>query len=147
MKWNKKQTCTRPKSNMKPHSLATTNKPPRAVQIQLYNKEGGKPSHPSEQKCVLCSDRHCVALCPVFKSKTLKEKKQVVQEHELCFNWLRANHQSKECPITNRCIGNDLITLSCMKIVNATHIVTVQPTAKALTFSHQPFERRILSRR
>ena len=31
--WNKKQTCTRPKSNLKLHSLATTTKPHRAVQI------------------------------------------------------------------------------------------------------------------
>ena len=32
--WNEKQTCTKPKSNLKPHSLATPAKPHRAVQIQ-----------------------------------------------------------------------------------------------------------------
>lgn len=80
--WNKKQSYTRPKSNMKLHSLAATTKPPKAVLIQPYNNGGGKSAHPNEQKCVVCSDRRRVAFCPVFKSKALKERKQVVWEHE-----------------------------------------------------------------
>ena len=80
---NKKQSCTEPKSNLKLHSLAMTTKPPNAVQIQLYNNEGGNAARPSERKCVVCSDRHRVALCPVFKSKALKERKRVVWEHRL----------------------------------------------------------------
>ena len=103
--WNKEQSCTRPKSNLNLHSLATTTKPPKVVQMQPYNKEVGKSAHSSEQmKCVVCSDTHRVAFCPDFKSKALKEKKQVVWEHRLCFHCLKASHQSKECPSTNRCL-------------------------------------------
>ena len=123
--WNKRQTCTRPKSNLKLHSLATTTKPPRAVQIQPYNKEGGKPAHPNKQKCVVCLDRHRVALCPVFKSKALRKKKQVVREHRLCFNGLRANPQSKECPSTN-----SLQVLS--EVPRSINQVSVQPRRELL---------------
>ena len=102
--WNKKQSCMKPKSNLKLHSLATTTKPPKPSQVQPRMKEVGNIVHVNEQKCVVCSDRHRVAFCPVFKSKALKERKQVVWEHRLCFNCLKANHQSKECPSTNRCL-------------------------------------------
>ena len=144
--WNKKQTCTRPRSNLKLHSLATTTKPQRAVQIQPYNKEGGKPVHPNEQKCVVCSDRHRVALCPVFKSKALREKRQVVREHRLCFNCLRANHHSKECPSNNRCLrehcNQPYHTLLHEDRQSDSHshrptYSEIHPTAKALMFSHQ----------
>ena len=102
--WNKKQSCTRPKSNLKLHSLATTTKPPKPRQVQPRKKEVVNSAHVSDQKCIVCSDRHRVAFCPVFKSKGLKERKQIAWEHRLSFNCLKANHQSKECPSTNRCL-------------------------------------------
>ena len=102
--WNKKQSRTRPKSNLKFHSLTTTTKPPKPVQAQPRKKEVGNAVHVSEQKCAVCSDRHRVAFCPVFKSKALKERRQIAWEHRVCFNCLKANHQSKECPSTNRCL-------------------------------------------
>ena len=58
------------------------------------------------------------------------------------------NRKNVQVPtVVSESIATDLITLFCMKIVKATHIVTAQPTAKTLMFSHAPFEKRILSRR
>ena len=37
--WNKKQSCMKPKSNLKLHSLATTTKPPKPPQVQPHKKK------------------------------------------------------------------------------------------------------------
>ena len=86
-------------------SLDTTTKPPKPVQVQPRKKEGGPDSaHLSEQKCIVCSDRHRIAFCPVFKPKALKKRRQVAWEYRVSFNCVKANHQSKECPSTKLCL-------------------------------------------
>ena len=115
--WNKKQKSTRPRSSLKLHPLATTTELPTEVprdssnvrdfkqaRVQFRSKEGGNKAQSNEKKCVVCHVKHRIAFCPVFKSKPLQERRKIAWENELCFNCLKASHQAKDCPSTNRCL-------------------------------------------
>ena len=39
-------------------------------------------------KCWLCSEAHKLASCPKFQSKSLADKKKVVETYKLCWNCL-----------------------------------------------------------
>ncbi|XP_077978095.1 uncharacterized protein LOC144433628 [Glandiceps talaboti] len=48
--------------------------------------------------CLLCrKSDHQINTCPEFKSKTLEQRKQFVQENRVCFSCLKRGHNSREC--------------------------------------------------
>ena len=99
------------KSNLKLHSLATTTKP-KEIKI----------------KCVVCSDRHRVAFCPVLSPKPSRRGNKLYGSIDIALiAWKQAiNRKNVQVPtIVSESIATDLITLFCMKIVKATHIVIV----------------------
>ena len=115
--WNKKQKFMRPRSSLKLHPLTTTTELPTEVlrdssnvldfklaRVQFRSKEGGNKAQSNEKICVICHVKHRIAFCPVFKSKPLQERRKIAWEYELCFNCLKASHQAKDFPSTNRCL-------------------------------------------
>ena len=112
---NKMQRSTaRPKSSVRLHPLATTtdrlpdvpqNCSDKPVQVQSHKRESRNNVQSNEHKCFVClHNNHRVAFCPVFKSKPVKERGKIAWDRELCFNCLKANHQSRDCLSTNRCL-------------------------------------------
>ena len=53
--------------------------------------------------CWLCYDKHKLHQCEMFKSKSLPEKKVIVEKERLCWNCLAKGHQNKECKSTVKC--------------------------------------------
>ena len=113
-KWNKSGTRSR---SLKLHPLATTTEFPTEVprdssnildskqaRVQFCSKEGGNKAQSNEKRCVVCRVKHRVTFCLVFKSTPLQERRKIAWENELCFNFLKASHQAKDCPSTNRCL-------------------------------------------
>ena len=55
-------------------------------------------------KCWLCSVAHKLPSCSKFWSKSLADKKKVVETYKLCWNCLAKGHRIKQCPskVTSR---------------------------------------------
>ncbi|XP_057700916.1 uncharacterized protein LOC130921262 [Corythoichthys intestinalis] len=54
--------------------------------------------------CFICEDdRHGIAKCPVFASKSMKEKRAIIYRHRLCFSCLCKGHMTKDCRTKHIC--------------------------------------------
>ena len=53
--------------------------------------------------CWLCNDKHKLHQCEMFKSKSLPEKKVIVEKERFCWNCLAEGHQIKECKSNVKC--------------------------------------------
>ena len=60
-------------------------------------------SEDNKLTCWLCNDKHKLHQCEMFKSKSLPEKKVIVEKERLCWNCLAKGHQIKECKSTVKC--------------------------------------------
>ena len=54
-------------------------------------------SNNSTIKYWLCSEVHKLPSCPKFQSKSLADKKKVVETYKLCWNSLAKGHGIKQC--------------------------------------------------
>ncbi|XP_071582286.1 uncharacterized protein, partial [Temnothorax nylanderi] len=52
--------------------------------------------------CVICSEKHYVAYCPQYTSKTVPQRMAIISKHKLCFNCLGL-HRASTCRTTKRC--------------------------------------------
>jgi len=53
-------------------------------------------------KCSICSGPHYTALCSQYQDKSVKQKRELIQKHKLCYNCL-GQHISSVCHVTKRC--------------------------------------------
>ena len=60
-------------------------------------------SEDNKLTCWLWNDKHKLHQCEMFKSKSLPEKKVIVEKERLCWNCLAKGHQNKECKSTVKC--------------------------------------------
>ena len=51
--------------------------------------------------CAFCDGDHAAALCKEFRNPA--ERRQQAQERRLCFNCLKSDHYSRECPSRSTC--------------------------------------------
>ena len=54
--------------------------------------------------CVVCGEGHGSWRCVHFKDMSVKDRKQLVLEHALCFNCLNPGHMASECPRPATCL-------------------------------------------
>lgn len=54
-------------------------------------------------KCALCTGTHNISQCKEFNSKSVVERNNLVRQHALCFNCLRAGHFTQKCPSKINC--------------------------------------------
>lgn len=47
--------------------------------------------------CQICSENHPVHKCPKFLKMNISYRKKSIREHELCMNFLKPHHVSKDC--------------------------------------------------
>ncbi|XP_071576701.1 uncharacterized protein [Temnothorax nylanderi] len=57
----------------------------------------GKPN-----SCVICSEKHYIAYCPQYTSKTVQQRMAIISKNKLCFNCLGL-HRASACRTTKRC--------------------------------------------
>ena len=55
------------------------------------------PVYLCRYSCPLCKELHYAWACPVFKEKSLTQRKEHVQRHSLCRNCLKPGHQQDDC--------------------------------------------------
>ncbi|XP_011879464.1 PREDICTED: uncharacterized protein LOC105568410, partial [Vollenhovia emeryi] len=48
-------------------------------------------------KCPLCKSQHFLNLCPKFVSKSASQRREIVKQHQRCFNCLSAKHAVQAC--------------------------------------------------
>ncbi|XP_055605321.1 uncharacterized protein LOC129753522 [Uranotaenia lowii] len=54
-------------------------------------------------KCEICSENHANYTCPEFRALSVQERLTMVKEKQMCFNCLRRNHLSMNCPSEKTC--------------------------------------------
>jgi len=59
----------------------------------------------SVQNCVNCNGAHGLANCERFRSLAVEQRRTLVQEKRACFNCLRSNHFTRNCPSKLRCMS------------------------------------------
>ena len=60
----------------------------------------------NKRRCGLChGEFHPIHRCEEFKAMTLKSRKEVVKQQQLCFNCLQ-KHRVRDCPSSGRCKQN-----------------------------------------
>ena len=64
-------------------------------------------SEDNKLTCWLCNDKHKLHICEMFKSKSLPEKRVIVEKERLCWNCLAKGHQMKECTSNVKCRINN----------------------------------------
>ncbi|XP_071580298.1 uncharacterized protein, partial [Temnothorax nylanderi] len=57
----------------------------------------------SPVKCVRCSGNHGLAKCNKFLSLSVEQRRLAARQHKCCFNCLRTEHFSNNCPSKGRC--------------------------------------------
>ena len=58
---------------------------------------------PYRYKCLLCTNFHPLHVCKIFMEKTVQQRKDCIKEHNLCWNCLKAGHNTAECRSEYRC--------------------------------------------
>ncbi|XP_077977489.1 uncharacterized protein LOC144433051 [Glandiceps talaboti] len=62
------------------------------------NDKQSKENTYVSKPCLLCKKPdHQLSTCPEFKSKTLEQRKQFIQENRVCFSCLKVGHNSRDC--------------------------------------------------
>ena len=79
-----------------------------AVSAELQNKESTTSKH---YACLLgCNNSHMLKDCPIFKSKNVTERWNIVKANKCCFCSLKKGHFTLECNEKKRCSKEN-----CMK--------------------------------
>ncbi|OXA42254.1 uncharacterized protein LOC110859464 [Folsomia candida] len=53
--------------------------------------------------CKVCSENHPVFKCPTLNAMSVQERSEAVKKASLCFNCLKDNHTSAQCPSSKTC--------------------------------------------
>ena len=56
-------------------------------------------------ECWICNDDHHLMKCDKFRKISVKERKENVRKHKLCWNCLSKSHQIIDCKSTVKCRG------------------------------------------
>ncbi|XP_011858727.1 PREDICTED: uncharacterized protein LOC105556251, partial [Vollenhovia emeryi] len=51
----------------------------------------------AQNKCPLCKSQHFLNLCPKFISKSASQRREIIKQHQRCFNCLSAKHAVQAC--------------------------------------------------
>ena len=58
---------------------------------------------PRRPPCILCSANHSLLVCQQFRQLKVKERWELVKNHKLCINCLRAGHKVENCKSEHTC--------------------------------------------
>ena len=58
---------------------------------------------PKSTVCPCCDEAHPPYRCEKFKSKSARERFEIVKDMQLCLNCLKGGHQVRECPCKDHC--------------------------------------------
>ncbi|XP_071581282.1 uncharacterized protein [Temnothorax nylanderi] len=73
----------------------------KTARSHLARKQEGK-SEAKRGRCPLCTKEHILMFCDKYKKKTALERRQFVEEKNLCFNCL-GRHRVSECVVKKDC--------------------------------------------
>ncbi|XP_052901539.1 uncharacterized protein LOC128309194 [Anopheles moucheti] len=66
--------------------------------IGNHSSDSSKNNTSKPFKCpLLCTEAHNLNTCQMFAQKTVKQRQEVVKQHRLCWNCLRAGHAVRNC--------------------------------------------------
>jgi len=69
---------------------------PRAKTAKVHHQSKSKEIKSEKiYKCAIYSGQHYTALCMQYQAKPVKQKLELIQKHELCYNCL-GNHTSSQ---------------------------------------------------
>ena len=73
--------------------------------IAMEDIETGKKDKISSKvyECWICKGDHCLMQCDEFRKMNIKERKETVRKHKLCWNCLSKGHQINDCKSTVKC--------------------------------------------
>ena len=88
-------------------NASTTPLPPQPpVQSRPISNQSTPPSQSYQgyrYSCVLCSDHHPLFMCHRFNTMTIAQRKEHMNNHQLCFNCFALGHKTVDCRSLARC--------------------------------------------
>ena len=77
---------------------------PKSAKPSAASNHTPRQQHSGEQPtCFLCHELHPIYRCPEFINRTVGNRLALCDNHHLCKNCLRPNHDALNCFSTNRC--------------------------------------------
>lgn len=99
----------------------------------------------SKSACPLsCSESHTLRECPAFLAKDIRQRRELVSQHRLCWNCLGYGHQSKKCGSKYKCRTcherhHSLLHDPAFKQVSSNPDISSSFAAPAAPMYRQPF--------
>ncbi|XP_068074145.1 uncharacterized protein [Danio rerio] len=86
----------------------------------------------SKVSCIVCKDEnHSIVQCSAFGEKTIEDKKNFIQENQLCYGCLRKGHIVKKCRRRHKCGTCGRNHPTCLH--EERHMVSPKPLNKTST--------------